>query len=312
LNEARTAFDLFVLRGELRDAELQIVSREGVRIDVSLNVSAVRDDQGNIAFLRSIWRDITGRRQAEEKIRQQQTDLAHVSRLSMMGEMAAGLAHEINQPLEAIAAYAAGASMRINNGNVNQQRLVQIIDRIAADAQRAGNVIRRLRRFVRKREPQHNALDINLLIQDVVQFMASDALQDEITVELHLRDDLPPARGDSVEIQQVVLNLIRNGFDAMSDVDPGHRALGIETCADGPGAVKVIVRDAGPGVTADSTDQVFEAFFSSKSDGLGMGLAISRSIIESHGGRIWVDSSPGCGAEFHFSLPVADGRMYHV
>ncbi|MDH3717849.1 MAG: CHASE domain-containing protein, partial [Planctomycetota bacterium] len=309
LDEARRSFRLFLTTGKTQDLELLLLRADGNVVDVSMNVSAVRGADGKLLYSRAVLRDITAKKQAEARIKNQEIELAHVSRLSMMGEMATGLAHEINQPLAAIAAYAEGAAMRLRNGNVDTHRLAEVVDRISADAHRAGEVIRRLRHFVRKREPDRTQVDLNELVTDVVQFVATDARQREVTIGFDLDDDLPALQADAVEIQQVLLNLVRNGCDAMQETDPANRHLVIRTRSDGQESIEVDVEDRGHGLSENMEDQVFEAFFSSKNDGLGMGLAISRSIIESHGGRIWVTPNLEGGATFHFSLPAAKGVL---
>jgi PAS domain S-box-containing protein len=309
LDEARRSFRLFLTKGKTQDLELLLRRADGNVVDVSMNVSAVRGADGELLYSRAVLRDITAKKRAEARIKNQEIVLAHVSRLSMMGEMATGLAHEINQPLAAIAAYAEGAAVRLRNGNVDTHRLAQVVDRISADAHRAGEVIRRLRKFVRKREPDRTQVDLNELVMDVVQFVATDTRQREVTICFDLDDDLPALQADAVEIQQVLLNLVRNGCDAMQETDPANRHLVIRTRSDGQESIEVDVEDRGHGLHESMEDQVFEAFFSSKNEGLGMGLAISRSIIESHGGRIWVTPNLEGGATFHFSLPAAKGVL---
>ena len=255
--------------------------------------------------------DITNRREAEEKVREQHALLTHVSRLSTLGEMAAGLAHEINQPLAAIAAYAAGASVRLNSGTATEEQLIDVFDRIAADALRAGEVIRRLRQFVRRRETEHVVVDINRLIEEVHHFVRSEANHRQIAFELELGSNLPAVCVDEIEIQQVLLNLIRNAFDALEDVDQSVPTVTVVSAARDDGMVEVAVRDTGPGVSGHLGEQVFEAFYTSKSDGLGMGLAISRSIIENHGGRIWIGDEAKVGGAVHFSLPSNLGDADH-
>ena len=307
LDEARCSFEQFLATGKTQDQELLLLKADGKVVDVSLNVSAVRDAEGKLLYSRAILRDITARKQAEARIKSQEVELAHVSRLSTMGEMATGLAHEINQPLAAIAAYAEGAVLRIRNGTVDDERLAEVVESISADAHRAGEVVRRLRRFVHKRVPERLPLNLNELITDVIQFISADARRRGVTVGFDLDEDLPMMQGDGVEIQQVVLNLVLNGCDAMMDSDPADRQLVVRTRSGQENTIKVEVEDRGHGLSKQMEDQVFEAFFTSKKDGLGMGLAISRTIIESHGGRIWATPNPDGGTTFHFSLPVAEG-----
>ncbi len=309
LEQARQSFRLFMTMGRTDDLELLLLRADGEVVHVSMNVSAVRNADGKLLYSRAVLRDITAKKQAEARIRDQEIKLAHVSRLSMMGEMATGLAHEINQPLAAIAAYAEGAALRMRRGKLDPQRLAQIVDRISADAHRAGEVIRRLRKFVRKREPDRTEIDLNELIVDVIQFVAADVRHRRVKIDFDAAENLPRVQADPVEIQQVLLNLIRNGCDAMQQTAPRDRRLLVRTRGGEEEAVDVEVADRGQGLSESMEDQVFEAFFSSKDDGLGMGLAISRSIIESHGGRIWVTPNLDGGVTFHFSLPVAEGAL---
>jgi len=306
LEKARRAFGRFLAEGRVQDLELKLRRADGGVVDVSLNVSAIRDEDGRLLYSRAVLRDISAKKEAEKRIRSQENELAHVARLSMMGELATGLAHEINQPLAAIAAYAEGAAMRIRGDKIDGERLVQVVERISADAHRAGEVVRRLRRFVHKREPDRSQIDVNELVADVVQFVATDVRRRDVTIGFDLEKDLPPLMCDSIAIQQVLLNLILNGCDAMEKNSPAERQLFVRTFSGDERTVEVAIEDRGLGFSEQQAEQVFEAFFTSKEDGLGMGLAISRSIIESHGGRIWATSNTGLGATFHFSLPVAE------
>jgi C4-dicarboxylate-specific signal transduction histidine kinase len=297
------AFQTFVNTGKGKNVDLLLRRVDGGTIDVSLNVSAVRDADGKITHSRSVMRDITEHKRAEELIRRQQEELNHAARLSTMGEMATCLAHEINQPLAAIAAYADGAGMRIRQGNAEIESLAEIFDRIAADAHRAGGVIRRLRRFVKKRTTGCVPLDINETVREVCRFVSADASQQQTALHMELADALPRVPADAVQVQQVILNLIRNALDAMRDAGTVDRRISIETRETETHGIEVIVQDTGPGISPGLKDQAFEQFFTSKDDGLGMGLAISQSIIEAHGGRIWFASPPSGGARVHITLP---------
>ncbi len=310
--EVERAFKEFLVSGHGHDVELRLRCAGGKLVDTSMNVSAVRDERGESVYCRAALRDITAKKLVETKIKQQEMELAHVARLSMMGEMATGLAHEINQPLAAIAAYAEGAAIRIRDGQLDPKGLAIAFERISANAHRASEVIRRLRQFVRKREPDRHDIDINDLVRQVAQFAASDVKERVVELGLDLDDSLPSVRGDAVQIQQVLLNLVRNGCDAMSEIAPVKRHLIISTRPRGRDRVDVHVDDCGHGLDDDANEQVFETFFSTKKDGLGLGLAISRSIIESHGGRIWATPNPVGGASFHFSLPANDAISKHA
>jgi PAS domain S-box-containing protein len=304
--EVRRARQLFLDSGQALDLELRLVCSDGRLLDTSMNVRAVCDEQGESIYCRAVLRDITARKRVEAQMKQQEMELAHVARLSMMGEMATGLAHEINQPLAAIAAYAEGAAIRIRDGNSDIRSIARVVDRISADAHRAGEVISRLRQFVKNREPDRCDIDINELVREVAKFAAPDVKLREVGLGLDLQEPLPNVRGDAIQIQQVLLNLVRNGCDAMADVDSIQRRVTIRTRYDGEGEIQVSVDDCGHGLSENTHEQVFEAFFSTKEDGLGLGLAISRSIVESHGGRIWAMPNVDGGASFQFSLSATN------
>ena len=260
-----------------------------------------------LRFVGEIFASALARKQAEERLQQHRAELTHVSRLSTMGEMAAGLAHELNQPLAAIAAYAEGAVVRLEKGTVSPNELMNVVNLIAADAHRAGEVIRHLRQFVRKRPTERLAVDANELIREICQFVRSEAAHRGVTIDVQLADSLPKVQVDAIEIQQVLLNLIRNSFDALANVDPQSRHIRIATRLSSVGKVEVTVEDAGPGIAPDLIDKVVEPFFTSKTDGLGMGLAITRSILEAHQGHIRIGPSTMGGASIYFDLPPVRG-----
>jgi two-component system sensor histidine kinase TtrS len=244
---------------------------------------------------------IDRRERAEEQARRHQADLAHVLRVQTMGEMAAGLAHEINQPLGTIANYAQGCRRRIASGSLTESELMAMLNSIAAEALRAGERIRHLRALVRKQESQREPTDVNRIVHAAVELTEPDARAYGVTVRLELADNLPPVLVDRIQIEQVVLNLLRNAVEAMHDCR-GDGLLVVETRADGTG-VEVAVRDTGVGLPAEGGALVFEPFVTDKATGLGMGLAISRSIVELHGGRIWAEPNGDRGTTFRFTLP---------
>jgi PAS domain S-box-containing protein len=248
--------------------------------------------------------DITDQKEAEKELQAKQSELNHMARLSNLGEMSAGLAHELNQPLTAIAAYAEGALLRRKADTLTDADFELVCQRIAGDAQRAGEVIRRLRNFVQKRQSEPAPVDINRQVHEVCRIVESDALREQITVTTRLPDDLPEVMADPIEIQQVLLNLLRNAFDAISQNESVSRSVRIETRCGTDRDVEVRVIDTGPGLTPQQIEKVFEPFYSSKPDGLGIGLGICRSIIESYRGRIWVEPSL-TGTVVCFNLPSA-------
>jgi two-component system sensor histidine kinase TtrS len=216
--------------------------------------------------------------------------------------MAAGLAHEINQPLGAVANYAQGAVLRLHNGSLGAAELLPVLEAIAQEALRAGDIIRRLRELLRKEPPTQEPADLNRLVRESAQFVEGEARDHDIALQLDLDPELPPVSCNDVQIEQVVLNLLLNAVDAVRMTPSGDRRVSVWTHADGTEAVEVAVRDSGPGLPdAD----VFAPFYTTKRGGLGMGLSISRSIVEAHGGHLAAASNEDGGSTFRFTLPVA-------
>ena len=296
-------FELFerAFQGEHVQVERSIPSEGGDR-HFLLSIHPIVEN-GAVTGATAFSKDITERKHAEEQARQHQAHLAHVLRLNTMGEMAAGLAHEINQPLGAIANYAQGCTRRLRGGSVDGAELLPIVEEIAHEALRAGEIIRRLRDLVRKEGPQQAAVDLNALVRESTRIIGPEALQSGIRVELALAPDLPPVTCDSIQIEQVLLNLLLNGVEAVQTAGNGERSLTITTAAAGAAGIEVAIRDSGGGVPDPPAD-VFKPFFSTKPNGLGMGLSISRSIIEAHGGRLWATRNADHGSTFRFTLPL--------
>jgi PAS domain S-box-containing protein len=254
--------------------------------------------------------DITRRKEAEAELRQQRDELAHLIRVSTMGELATSLAHELNQPLTAILSNAQAAQrfLAANPADVNE--VTEILRDIVEDDNRAGQIIQKMRAMVKKDELKFSTLDLTALISDVVLLVRSDAVLHNVIVSVQLNAGLPPVRGDKVQLQQVMLNLLLNAFDAMKDCPPGERAVLVKTEPDGAKRVKVSVADQGIGLASDRIDKIFQPFYTTKREGLGMGLSISRSIIEAHGGKLWAENNSDRGATFYFTVPVEnEGRV---
>jgi PAS domain S-box-containing protein len=246
--------------------------------------------------------DITDRKQAETELRQRQAELAHVLRLSTMGEMAASLAHEINQPLGAIANFAQGCVRRMRAGTIDLDGLFPVVEQIGSEALRAGEIIRRLRDLVRKDSGQQAPTDVNHLVRESVRLIEPEARARGVDLHTELAPTLPPVSCNGVQIEQVLLNLLLNGVEAVEAAADGHRALAVRTVLQ-ERSIEVAVTDSGVGLPEQSTD-VFAPFFTTKTSGLGMGLSISRSIIEAHGGHLWGVRNPDRGSTFHFTLPL--------
>jgi PAS domain S-box-containing protein len=285
----------------LHDIELPLRLRTGeLRNTV---ISAKTDEIGGELCLILIIRDITDRKRAEEA----QENLAHASRLALVGELTAMVAHEINQPLGAILSNVDAAEILLKAMHPPLNEIRDIISDIKRSEQRADAAIRRMRGLLRKREIQLEPLNLNEIVSDVLQLAAGDAIRRQTLLRSKLAPDLPLVLGDRIHLQQVLLNLIVNGMDAMAGNPPSGRHLTVQTETNGEGAIEVLVADRGPGIPAAETNHIFDSFFTTKKDGMGLGLSIARSIIEAHNGRIWVEKHSAGGAVFHFTLKPAKG-----
>ncbi len=255
--------------------------------------------------------NITERKRAEEQARQLQADLAHMSRLSMMGEMASGLAHELNQPLAVITNYANGCIRRLHSDNLTQDELKDMLERISAQARRGGSIIRGLESLVRKGGFERAPIDINESILEVVDLAGVDASRYKATTHMELQPNLPSVLADPTQVQQVILNLVQNACEACGKVPVSQRDVTIRTVLAGEDELEITVSDTGAGIASELNDHLFEPFFTTKTKGIGMGLAISRSIVESHNGKLWSTNNPESGASFHFTLPIAKEDKSH-
>jgi PAS domain S-box-containing protein len=250
--------------------------------------------------------DITRRRETELELREQRAELAHVARISTMGELAASLAHELNQPLTAILSNAQAALRFMSGKPADLKEVREILEDIVNDNTRAGEVIRRMRSMVKKEKLEFAPVDLASLIGEIVVLVHSDAVLQNINIELGLDDNLPAVYGDKIQLQQVVLNLLLNAFDAMKNSSTARREVKIRLGLEDAHRLKVAVADCGTGLTSDKLESIFQPFYTTKGDGLGMGLSICRSIIQAHGGHLWAENNEGRGAIFYFTLPVED------
>jgi signal transduction histidine kinase len=248
------------------------------------------------------------RARAERDARVQRSQLAHLSRVAMLGELSGGIAHELNQPLTAILSNAQAAQHFLAGKSADSRMLAEIMEDIIAADRRAGDVIRRLHALFKRGEAQLAPLDINDLVRDVVRIVNGDLLRRSVEVGLRLSLGLPGIEGDRVELQQLLLNLVMNACEAMSDVAPGGRQLTIRTQRAPDGGVQVSVADTGAGFDPEQHEQLFEPFYTTKGQGLGLGLSISRAIARAHRGRLWGSANSGPGATFHVALPGAAAK----
>src|SRR5262245_4424330 len=241
---------------------------------------------------------------SEERAREHQAQLAHMLRVSTMGEMAAALAHEINQPLGAIVNYANGIGVRLREGELVPGDLQEAVAHIAAEGLRAGEIIRWMRDFVRQAGANRELADVNRIVREAAHLIEPDTRRSMIPIRLVLDPDLPLLELDRIQVEQVILNLLRNGLEAIAESGVSEHELIVRTSVRGAGTIEVSVRDTGIGITPAVRDRIFDPFFTTKIGGLGMGLSISRSIVEAHGGRMWASVNPDRGMTFGFSLSV--------
>jgi two-component system sensor kinase FixL len=302
--EAKQTWEGFMRTGEVRGRELVLVCKNGDTIDVSLSMSAGYDRQGKIIYSHAIFRDITAYKRSELQVERHRSELAHVGRLALTGEMTAGLAHELNQPLYALNNFAQGALRRLEAGTLDQKSLVSVLNDVSRESQRAADTIRSLRRYVRKREQQRLDTDANEMVRRVVRLVASEAKRRDVVIDTSLGEDLCQVYCDPIQIEQVVLNLILNAFDAMSDEAPDERRIGVQTRLLTEMEVEFAISDRGRGLPAGEEHKIFDAFFTTREDGIGLGLAISRTIIEAHGGQLMARPNSDRGISMSFSLPT--------
>ncbi|ENO87560.1 sensor histidine kinase [Thauera linaloolentis] len=283
--------------------ELRFLRKNGETLDVLLFEAPLIDAAGHHTGWMGSVLDITEQKQAQELARQQEERLQATSRLVTMGEMASTLAHELNQPLTAIASYADGCINHLQAADTDRAELLDIHRKIGRQARRAGEIIRRVHDFVRRSEPRLEPLDLNAVVRDAAGLIEADVRKRRMRLVLELAPGLPAVKADAVMIEQIVVNLVRNGMDAMRDTAPASRDIRVATRLENH-AVTVRVSDRGSGIPPDTARRLFEPFFTTKTEGMGMGLNICRSIAELHHGRLAFEAAPGGGTIFTLTLPV--------
>ncbi|MDZ7754214.1 MAG: PAS domain S-box protein [Gammaproteobacteria bacterium] len=291
-----------VFRGQRATMEFEVLSLHGERRWLETHAAPLLDSEGGVSALLAVTRDINERKHYEEQLRRQQTELAHVCRLSTMGEMASGLAHELNQPLCAISSYAESAQLLCGEEHLELRGL---LDKIVFQSERASQIIHRAREFVRKQGPRPQPTAPATLVEETMQLVEAERRHQHIELDLWLEDDLPQLLADRIQIEQVLVNLVTNAIQAMGNLPYDQRRLSLAVSKIPGKTVEFSLCNHGEPIPAHVVQGLFLPFFTTKERGMGMGLAISRSIIEAHGGIIGYRDAPDGGACFYFHLPAS-------
>jgi PAS domain S-box-containing protein len=291
--------------------EYRVVSADGQLRWIAGRGHVEFNGDGQPVRMRGASLDITKRKQAEEQVACQRNEMAHLSRVSTLGELSGSIAHELNLPLSAILSNAQAAQRILANGDADPAEVREILNEIVSEDKHAAEVIQRLRQWLKKDMLQQHSLQINEVVEDVLKLIRSDLINQKVTVDTQLARNLPMVTGDPVQLQQVLVNLVVNACDAMTSCNTPERRLLIRTgIENGSSAVTVSVTDRGDSIPREKLEQIFEPFFTTKEKGMGLGLSVCRTIIAAHRGKLWATNNADCGATFHFSLPIsASNRM---
>jgi signal transduction histidine kinase len=285
------------------ETEFRLLMPDGSVKCLRMLACQVRDANDECEYIGALM-DVTATKNAEEALHRSQMQLAHITRITTLGELAASIAHEVNQPLAAITTNAEAGLRWLNRPVPDLDEVRSATERIMSEAHRASEVIRRIRALSRKTVPQHVQVDLRQVLQESVELVRREIQRHRVTLELKVGDRALYADGDRIQLQQVIINLLINAMQAMSGMQAKSRKLTVRLSAPPAGGVQLGVQDNGPGVAAQNLPSLFNPFFTTKPEGMGMGLSICRSIIEAHGGRIWAESELGHGALLSFSLPA--------
>lgn len=302
--ERVVGYDRSRLKGEFAPEiyEFNVLHCDGSMRCVELK-SSIIDWQRKPALLSTVF-DITQRKLMQQEVAQLRKALAHRGRLSMLGEMAAGIAHELNQPLTAIASRCGAIKRRIGSDKPDLVKISAALESIETQALRSGEIIKQMRALVEAKNQQHQAIDIAGLLDTCLNFINSEGLVKRVVIATDIAAQLPQVSGDPIQIQQVVLNLIRNAGDAMRHLKPAHRHLMVSAMQHDDRYVQISISDSGHGISRQREAHLFESFFTTKDEGMGMGLSICRKIVEAHHGKIWFSRNAEQGVTFHFTLPL--------
>jgi PAS domain S-box-containing protein len=291
-------------RGEVMEIEYRMLAVDGSPVWIHDWVTVLRKN-GRPDRLRGVMLNVTARKRAEEEAQRHRDELAHVARVATMGELTASIAHEIYQPLGAILTNARVAHRLLEGEEPDIAEAQGALNDIVEDGERASEILKRVRAWVRRKEMTRIPLDINEVIKEIVKLVWNDLSKKGISADLQLADHLPLVTGDRISLQQVILNLLRNAAEASSANGTGRKKVEVRSSLQDPKTVMVAVKDNGIGIDPQNLKRIFDAFFTTKENGMGMGLKISRSIIEAHDGKLWAAQNGDRGATFHFTLPVA-------
>ncbi|MBT6154841.1 MAG: PAS domain S-box protein [Planctomycetaceae bacterium] len=295
-----------VLRPMGEQLDLCGCRKDGSEFPVEVTLGPIETEEG--IFVESTIHDITVRKNLEQEAAEYRDTLSHVSRISTMGEMATGIAHELNQPLTAIAAYSFTAKGLAEQVTECPHELREILEKLEDQAIRAGDIVQRLRKFATKTDSVRTITDLNALVGDVAKFVEPDSRKAETVLTLEFDEPSPKVMVDEIQVQQVLVNLIRNAIDAMQETPTSRREITISTRALQNGQAEVTVSDVGKGLSNDELEHVFDAFYSTKQGGMGLGMRISRTIVEAHGGTLWAKPNNGAGVTFAFTVPLENSH----
>ena len=307
-DEFRSVLSKAALGDGSYEAEYRAVLPNGQMRWISSHGRFEFDDAGKPKLVRGVSHDITRRKEAEQETQNLRGEIAHVDRVSVLGQLASSLAHEINQPLGAILRNAEAAELFMQNESPDLEEVRAILADIRKDDQRAGSIIERMRTLLKGHNLDKRTVHVGELVGDVVALVRADAAERHVKLEVAVAEDLPSVLGDRVHLQQVLLNLIVNGLDALDEANQEVRRVTITALRRGPQTVEVAVCDSGCGIPVDKLAHIFDSFFTTKPNGMGMGLPISRTIIEAHGGKLWAENKNEGGASFRFTLPIIEGH----
>jgi two-component system sensor kinase FixL len=302
-HELTALLHIALKRGGQHAVQFRIVTAEGSVRWIAAQGNVELDESNKSVLVRGVVRDVTQQHNAEEEVGELRRKLAHAGRVTMLGQLASALAHELSQPLSAIQHNVETAQILLERAPVDMRLLRDIVEDVLRDDRRAADVVQRLRTWLKQGRINMEAVRLHELAQDVVALVRDDAMAKRVSIECAVPRTLPPVRADRVHLSQVLLNLIMNGMEAVTTNAPPQRRVSIQARVCTDGCCEVSVSDSGPGIPPDQLERIFEPFVTAKAEGMGIGLSISRSIVEAHGGRLWAENGPR-GATFHLTVPL--------